>query len=115
MSFFISQAYADGVAAGTAQTSQAPSPWINLVLLGGMVVVFYFLLWRPQSKRQKEHQNLVGSLSKGDEVVTNGGLLGKITKVNDNFITIEIANNIEVNVQKASITAALPKGTIKAL
>jgi preprotein translocase subunit YajC len=111
MSFFIEEAFAEGA----AQQSASPSPWINLVLLGGMVVVFYFLLWRPQNKRQKEHKNLMGSLNKGDEIITSGGLLGKITKVNDDFITIEIANNVSVNVQKASVSAALPKGTIKAI
>jgi len=111
MSFFIAEAYADGA----AQAAQAPSPWINLVLLGGMVVIFYFLLWRPQSKRQKEHQALVNSLNKGDEVITGGGLLGKITKVSDDFVTVEIANNVSVNVQKGSVTAVLPKGTIKAI
>jgi preprotein translocase subunit YajC len=111
MSFFIEEAFAEGA----AQQPVAPSPWINLVLLGGMVIVFYFLLWRPQSKRQKEHQNLMNSLNKGDEIITSGGLLGKITKVSDDFITIEIANNVSVNIQKASVSAALPKGTIKAI
>lgn len=111
MSFFIAEAYAEGA----QQAPAGPSPWINLVLLGGMVVIFYFLLWRPQSKRQKEHQNLISSLNKGDEVITNGGLLGKITKISDDFITIEIANNVSVNIQKNAITAALPKGTIKAI
>lgn len=111
MSFFIEEAFAEGA----AQQPVVPSPWINLVLLGGMVIVFYFLLWRPQSKRQKEHQNLMSSLNKGDEIITSGGLLGKITKVSDDFITIEIANNVSVNIQKASVSAALPKGTIKAI
>ena len=111
MSFFISEAFAEGA----AQAPQAPSPWINLVLLGGMVVIFYFLLWRPQSKRQKEHLALVSSLNKGDEVITGGGLLGKITKVSDDFVTVEIASNVSVNVQKGSVTAVLPKGTIKAI
>jgi preprotein translocase subunit YajC len=111
MSFFIAEAYAEGA----AQAPQGPSPWINVVLLGGMVLIFYFLLWRPQSKRQKEHQALVNSLNKGDEIITSGGLLGKITKVSDDFITVEIANNVSVNVQKGSINAVLPKGTIKAI
>jgi len=112
MSFFIEEAYAEGASQAAAP---APSPWINIVLLVGMVVIFYFLLWRPQSKRQKEHQNLVSSLNKGDEVITSGGVLGKITKVSDDFVTIEIANNVSINVQKASVTAALPKGTIKSI
>ncbi len=111
MSFFISEAWAEGA----AQAPVAPSPWINVFLLVGMVVIFYFLLWRPQSKRQKEHQTLVNGLNKGDEIITSGGLLGKIVKVSDNFVSIEIANNVTVNVQKASVSAALPKGTIKAI
>ncbi len=113
MSFFISEAHAEGAAAAPAPAGG--DPMITLVMMIGMVVVFYFLLWRPQSKRQKEHQNLVAALKKGDEVITSGGLLGKITKVSDNFVTIEIANNVSVNVQKSSVTAALPKGTIKAI
>lgn len=112
MSFFISEAFADGP---VQQTASAPNPWINIVMLGGMVVIFYFLLWRPQSKRQKDHQNLINSLNKGDEIITNGGILGKITKVSDDFVTVEIADNVSVNIQKVSVTAVLPKGTIKAI
>jgi len=85
----------------------------QLIFLGGFLLIFYFLLWRPQSKRQKEHKALVGGLSKGDEVVTAGGMLGKITKVTDDFIVIEVASGVELPVQKVAVTAALPKGTIK--
>ena len=85
----------------------------QLVFLGGFLLIFYFLLWRPQSKRQKEHKELVGGLSKGDEVVTAGGMVGKVTKVTDDFIVIEVANGVELPVQKIAVTAALPKGTIK--
>lgn len=85
----------------------------QLVFLGGFLLIFYFLLWRPQSKRQKEHKNLVGGLSKGDEVVTAGGMLGKIVKVTDDFVVIEVADGVQLPIQKVAVTAALPKGTIK--
>jgi preprotein translocase subunit YajC len=111
MNFFIESAYAETA----AQQAPAPSPWINLVLLGGMVVIFYFLLWRPQSKRQKEHQSLMASLEKGNEVITTGGILGKITKISGDYVTIEISNNVSINVQKGAVTHVLPKNTIKSI
>ncbi|WP_419810778.1 preprotein translocase subunit YajC [Bacterioplanoides sp.] len=85
----------------------------QLIFLGGFLLIFYFLLWRPQSKRQKEHKNLIGGLGKGDEVVTAGGIVGKVTKVTDDFIVVEVASGVELPVQKVAVTAALPKGTIK--
>ena len=88
---------------------------MDILLLVGFVAIFYFLLWRPQSKRRKEHQALVGGLSKGDEVVTAGGVVGQITKVEDDFIKVELAPNMEVRVQKSAIGATLPKGTLKSL
>jgi preprotein translocase subunit YajC len=78
-----------------------------------MFVVLYFLMIRPQMKRQKEQKAMMEALAKGDEVVTAGGMLGKITKVADGYITLEIASGTEVVVQKGSITTLLPKGTIK--
>ena len=95
----------------TAQ-SQQPSLIYNLILFGGMFFLFWLILWRPQSKRAKEHQELVSSISKGDEVMTSGGLLGKVTKVQDDYIAIEVSNGVELKVQKSSVAAALPKGTI---
>lgn len=84
-----------------------------------MFVILYFLMIRPQMKRQKEHRNLVAALAKGDEVITSGGMLGKVTKVSDNYITIEVAEladkPVEVMLQRASVTNVLPKGTIKSL
>ena len=84
-----------------------------------MFVVLYFLMIRPQMKRQKEHRNLVAGLSKGDEVITAGGMLGKVTKVDDNYITLEISmagdKPVETLLQRTSVTSVLPKGTIKAL
>jgi preprotein translocase subunit YajC len=76
-------------------------------------VIFYFLLFRPQQKRAKEHQNLVSKLATGDEVVTTGGLLGKVTDVGDTFVTLEIADGVRIKVQKVQITQLMPKGTLK--
>ena len=84
------------------------SPWTSLLLFGGM----FLLLWRPQSKRAKEHRELVGGISKGDEVMTSGGLLGKVTKVSDDYMTVQVADGVELKLQKSSVAAALPKGTI---
>ena len=78
-------------------------------------VVFYFFLIRPQMKQAKEHKQMVESLNKGDEVVTNGGMLGKINKVGDNFIILEVAKDVEVKVQKNAVSATMPKGTMKTL
>ncbi|SAI65709.1 secreted protein [Bordetella ansorpii] len=84
-----------------------------------MFVILYFLMIRPQMKRQKEHRNMVAALAKGDEVVTAGGMLGKVSKVTDSYVTVEIADlaekPVEVIMQKTSVTTVLPKGTIKAL
>ena len=85
----------------------------QIIFLGGFLVIFYFLLWRPQSKRQKEHKNLMSGLANGDEVVTAGGILGKVIKVGEEFIMIEIADGVQFPVQKVAVTAVLPKGTIK--
>jgi preprotein translocase subunit YajC len=108
MSFFISDAVAE--AAPAAQTD----PMTSLLFFGGMILIFYFILIRPQSKRAKEHRELVGALSKGDEVVTNGGILGKITAVSEQFMTLEVADNVEIKIQKQSIATVLPKGSLKA-
>jgi preprotein translocase subunit YajC len=86
----------------------------QLIFLGGFVLIFYFLLWRPQSKRAKEHKALLGSLEKGSEVVTSGGIVGKITKVNDEFVVLKVGD-VEMPVQKHAVAAALPKGTIKSI
>ena len=86
----------------------------QLIFLGGFVLIFYFLLWRPQSKRAKEHKALLGGLEKGSEVVTSGGIVGKITKVNDEFVVLKVGD-LEMPVQKHAVAAALPKGTIKSI
>jgi len=109
MSFFISDAMADAGAAA----SQSPDPIASLLLPVGLVVLFYFFLIRPQSKRQKEHKKMVSDLQKGEEILTSGGILGKITQVNDDFVTLEIAKDVTIKVQKAAIQTIMPKGTIK--
>ena len=100
-----------------AQAGAAPggADFTGLLLIGGMFVMMYFLIIRPQRKRQKEHQNLIKELSKGDEVITTGGILGKVTKVDDEYLVLEVSNNVELKFQKASVHAALPKGTIKGI
>ncbi len=108
MSFFISEALA-------APTAAEQSPMGPFIMLGGMLLIFYFFLWRPQSKRQKEHKMLIEQMGKGDEVVISGGLLGKVVRVDEQYAVLEIANNVQVKVQKASVAATLPKGTLKAI
>jgi len=97
-----------------AQAEQPPDAgFINLVMLIVLFVVFYFLLIRPQTKRAKEHKQMVESLAKGDEVVTNGGLLGKIVSLGDNFVVLEVDSNTQVKVQRQAVAAVMPKGTMK--
>ena len=107
MSFFISEA-----AAQTAPTGGAGGA-SGILIMVAMFVVMYFLMIRPQQKRQKEHKSMVDGLAKGDEIVTMGGVLGKIVSTDENFITVEIANNTEVKIQRMSVQAMMPKGTIK--
>lgn len=111
MSLFISEAWAEG-AAGAAQ-NQGPGPE-GLILFVGMIVIFYFLLIRPQQKRAKLHREMVGALGKGDEVVTTGGILGKITDVGEQYLSIEIADGVNITVQRHAVHVVLPKGSIKA-
>ena len=85
------------------------------LLLIGFLVIFYFLLWRPQSKRAKEHRELIANVAKGDEVATTGGMLGKVSKVTDDYFVISIAENTEITVQKNAIASVLPKGTLKSI
>ena len=110
MSLFISNAYAQAAPAG-----QQGGGFEMLIMLGVFGLIFYFMLYRPQAKRVKEHKNLVSSLGKGDEVLTQGGIIGKITKVNEEKDFIEIGLNEQTNIviQKSAVTAVLPKGTMK--
>ncbi len=84
-----------------------------IVMMVAFVAIFYFLLFRPQQKRAREHQSLLSKLAAGDEVVTSGGLLGKVAEVGETFVTLEIADNVRIKVQKVQITQLMPKGTLK--
>ncbi len=108
---FISTAYAQATADAASMGSNFAS-FLPIIL---MFVVLYFLMIRPQMKRQKEQRTMMDALAKGDEVVTAGGVVGKVSKVTDAYVTIEVAPNTEITVQKMAITVLLPKGTIKAL
>lgn len=111
--FLISPAHAD---AAPASAAQAQGGGYSLVLLlVFMFLIMYLFAWRPQNKRAREHRNLLGSLAKGDEVVTAGGILGKITKISDHYAVISLADNVEITIQKSSIVSALPKGTLKSI
>ena len=107
---FISNAYAQAAPAAAAGGASSLTSLLPLVL---MFVVLYFIMIRPQMKRQKEHKAMIEALGKGDEVVTGGGLLGKVTKVGDNHISLEIASGVEVQCQRSSVVQVLPKGSIK--
>ena len=85
----------------------------SLILIVLMFGVLYFLMIRPQMKRAKEHKTMIEALQKGDEVVTSGGMLGRVTKINENYVTLDVANNVEVQIQRPAVQLVLPKGTIK--
>lgn len=89
------------------------SSLMSMLPLVLMFVVLYFVMIRPQMKKQKEHRAMVEALAKGDEVVTSGGVLGKVSKLGDSYLGVEIANGVEVQIQRASVIQVLPKGTIK--
>ncbi|MGA0344624.1 MAG: preprotein translocase subunit YajC [Arenicellales bacterium] len=104
MSFLISDAWAQ---AG----GEAGGSLFSLLPLVVIFVLFYFLLIRPQQKRAKQHKEMVAALKKGEEIVTNGGLLGKVTDVDDNFVTVEIASGLNVRIQRQAVAQVMPKGT----
>ncbi|TNF87684.1 MAG: preprotein translocase subunit YajC [Gammaproteobacteria bacterium] len=101
------------IASAHAQDAAQPGGLVSFLPLIIIFVIFYFLLIRPQMKRAKEHKKLVAELGNGDEVVTNGGLLGRITHVGESFVTIEFADNVVIKVQKHAVASVMPKGTIK--
>lgn len=108
MSLFIASAHAAEAASPTG------SIWSMLPFVG-LFVLMYFMMIRPQRKRQKEHQSLLGALGKGDEVVLNSGLLGKIVDVDESYVSLEVSDNVKLKFQKQAVLAVLPKGTIKSI
>lgn len=108
--FLISDAYAQAAGAPAADPGIFGNPLFMLVLMG---VVMYFMVIRPQSKRAKEHKALLEALAKGDEVITQSGIAGTIAHVGDNFVKVEVANGVELSIQKSAISTVLPKGSLK--
>lgn len=106
---FITDAFAQAAEGATAQGSTT----MTMIMIAGMFAVFYFLVLRPQNKRQKEHQNMINALAKGDEVVLAGGILGRITKITESLLTVEISEGVEILVQRTAVLNVLPKGTIR--
>lgn len=107
LDFLISPAHAAGEA--------APNPVMQLLPLFVLLILFYFMLIRPQMKRAKEHRNLLAGLSKGDEVITSGGLAGKVRDVGENFIVLEVAKEVQVRLQKSAVSSVVPKGSLENL
>ena len=107
LDFLISPAY--------AQSAQQPNALLQFAPLLFLLVLFYFMLIRPQMKRSKEHRDMLGKLAKGDEVVSSGGLAGTVRDIGENYLTIEIADGVAVKLQKSAIASVLPQGTLKAL
>jgi preprotein translocase subunit YajC len=110
MSLFIASAHAQ--AAGSVPQG---SDLFQIFFLVGLFVLFYFIAIRPQRKRQKEHTEMVSALGKGDEVVTSSGILGKVTSLDDNYMVLNVANNVEMKFQRVHVHAVLPKGTLKSI
>jgi preprotein translocase subunit YajC len=107
MDFLIASAFAQDA----APQGGGLMGFLPLILI---FVVFYFMLIRPQMKRAKDHRQMVAALGKGDEVVTNGGLLGKITDIDESFVTLKVADNVEIRLQRQAVATVMPKGTMKA-
>jgi preprotein translocase subunit YajC len=109
MDFFISSAYAQAAA-----PAAAPNPLMSFLPLVILFGIFYFMLIRPQMKRAKEQRAMIAALARGDEVLTNGGVLGRVEDIAEQYVTLEIAEGVKVRLQKQAISAVLPKGTLKA-
>ncbi|MBJ8418748.1 preprotein translocase subunit YajC [Acinetobacter courvalinii] len=109
MSLFISTAHA------APGTTQGPSLMANLLMIAVFIAIFYFLIWRPQAKRAKEHRSLIESLGVGSEIVFAGGLMGKIIKLEGDFAVVELTRGVEVKIQRASVISVLPEGTLNNL
>lgn len=109
MNFFISDAFAQDAAAGPTGGLE------GLLFPIGLIVILYFFMIRPQIKRQKEHKKLIEGLAKGDEVATDGGLLGKVAELGENFAVLEVSDGVQVKIRRQSVAAVLPKGSLKEL
>jgi preprotein translocase subunit YajC len=109
---FISTAFAQTAPAAAAEGG-VQSSLMSMLPLVLMFVVLYFVMIRPQMKRQKEHRNMIEALAKGDEVATAGGMLGKVTKLGDSYLSVEVSNGVEVQIQRSAVVQVLPKGTFK--
>ena len=110
---FISEAFAQAAPAAAAASDTPFGSWNNLLFPVLMFVVLYFVMIRPQMKRQKDHRTMMDALAKGDEVVTSGGMLGKVSKMGETFLSVEVANGVEVQVQRSAVVQIMPKGTLK--
>lgn len=107
---FISTAFAQTAPAAGGDMQSSLMSMLPLVL---MFVVLYFVMIRPQMKKQKEHRTMVEALAKGDEVVTSGGVLGKVSKLGDSYLSVEVSSGVEMQIQRGAVVQVLPKGTIK--
>lgn len=114
MNFLISPAWAEAPAAAAGASAQG-NPFMTLIMLGVLFGAFYFILIRPQAKRAKEHKAMIAAIAKGDEVVTSGGVLGRVTSLSEAYVGIEVAEGVEVKVQRHAVQTVLPKGTIKSI
>lgn len=110
---FISSAFAQTAPAAAAAGTDLQSSLMSMLPLVLMFVVLYFVMIRPQMKKQKEHRAMIDALAKGDEIATSGGLLGKVTKLGDSHLSMEIAAGVEVQLQRSAVVQVLPKGSIK--
>ena len=110
---FISSAFAQTAPAAAAAGGDMQSSLMSMLPLVLMFVVLYFVMIRPQMRKQKEHRSMIEALAKGDEIVTSGGLLGKVTKMGDSYLNLEVANGVELQVQRSAVVQVLPKGSIK--
>ena len=110
---FISSAFAQTAPAAAAAGGDMQSSLMSMLPLLLMFVVLYFVMIRPQMKKQKEHKAMIDALAKGDEIVTAGGFLGKVSKLGDGYLNVEIANGVEVQMQRSAVIQVLPKGSMK--
>jgi preprotein translocase subunit YajC len=113
LSVFISSAFAQTAPAAAATGGGIESSLMSMLPLVLMFVVLYFVMIRPQMKKQKEHRAMIDAIAKGDEIVTAGGLIGKVTKLGESYVSVELAQGVEVQMQRSAVVQVLPKGTVK--